>query len=155
MSGMSRETFASELRDSFLGVWIDDLSGFGTFPIECMKSNTPVVGKTPRMIPEWMGETDENGTLNLKDNGVWTNNINSIPDIVATMVGLYLEGGIPQNITNGMEETASNYTMENLRKNVESTYTNIIGAREVELQTLLTNTEEVEATKTETTVTNE
>jgi hypothetical protein len=33
--------------------------------------------------------------------------------------------------------------------------TNIIGAREVELQTLLTNTEEVEATKTETTVTNE
>jgi hypothetical protein len=120
-----------------------------------MKSNTPVVGKTPRMIPEWMGDTDENGTLNLKDNGVWTNNINSIPDIVATMVGLYLEGGIPQNITNGMEETASNYTMENLRKNVETTYTNIIGAREVELETLLTNTEEVETTKTETTVTNE
>jgi len=155
MSGMSRETFATELKDSFLGVWIDDLSGFGTFPIECMKSNTPVVGKTPRMIPEWMGDTDENGTLNLKDNGVWTNNINAIPDIVATMVGLYLEGGIPQNITSGMEETASNYTMENLRKNVETTYTNIIGVREVELQTLLTNAEEVEATKTETTVTNE
>ena len=155
MSGMSRETFATELRDSFLGVWIDDLSGFGTFPIECMKSNTPVVGKTPRMIPEWMGQTDENGTLQLKDNGVWTNNINSIPDIVATMVGLYLEGGIPQNITSGMEETASNYTMENLRKNVETTYTTIISQRQVELETLLTRAEEVETTKTETEVTNE
>lgn len=155
MSGMSRETFATELRDSFLGVWIDDLSGFGTFPIECMKSNTPVVGKTPRMIPEWMGQTDENGTLQLKDNGVWTNNINSIPDIVATMVGLYLEGGIPQNITSGMEETASNYTMEELRKNVETTYTTIISQRQVELETLLTRAEEVETTKTETEVTNE
>jgi len=155
MSGMARETFARELRDSFLGVWIDDISGFGTFPIECMKSNTPVVGKTPRMIPEWMGQTDENGTLQLKDNGVWTNNINSIPDIVATMVGLYLEGGIPQNITSGMEETASNYTMENLRKNVETTYTTIISQRQVELETLLTRAEEVETTKTETEVTNE
>jgi hypothetical protein len=155
MSGMARETFATELRDSFLGVWIDDISGFGTFPIECMKSNTPVVGKTPRMIPEWMGYTDENGTLQLKDNGVWTNSINSIPDIVATMVGLYLEGGIPQNITSGMEETASNYTMEALKKNVETTYATIISQRQVELETLLTRAEEVETTKTETEVTNE
>lgn len=155
MSGMARETFARELRDSFLGVWIDDISGFGTFPIECMKSNTPVVGKTPRMIPEWMGTTDENGTLQLKDNGVWTNNINSIPDIVATMVGLYLEGGIPQNITSGMEETASNYTMTELRKNVETTYTTIISQRQVELEILLKRAEEVETTKTETEVTNE
>ena len=33
-----------------------NLSSFGTFPIECMKSNTPVIGKIPRMVPEWMGK---------------------------------------------------------------------------------------------------
>ena len=47
MSGLPREDFAKELSKSFLGVWIDELSGFGTFPIECMKSNTPVIGKIP------------------------------------------------------------------------------------------------------------
>ena len=152
MSGMSRETFANELKDSFLGVWVDDLSGFGTFPIECMKTNTPVVGKIPRMIPEWMGHTDENGNTQLNENGVWTSNLNALPDIVATMVGLYLEGGIPQNLTNGMEETASKYTTEELRSNVETTYTNIINQRQVELETLLNRVEE--STKTETEVTN-
>ena len=152
MSGMSRETFANELKDSFLGVWVDDLSGFGTFPIECMKTNTPVVGKIPRMVPEWMGHTDENGNTQLNENGVWTSNLNALPDIVATMVGLYLEGGIPQNLTNGMEETASKYTTEELRSNVETTYTNIINQRQVELETLLNRVEE--STNSETEVTN-
>jgi hypothetical protein len=152
MTGMSRETFANELKDSFLGVWVDDLSGFGTFPIECMKTNTPVVGKIPRMVPEWMGHTDENGNTQLNENGVWTSNLNALPDIVATMVGLYLEGGIPQNLTNGMEETASKYTTEELRSNVETTYTNIINQRQVELETLLNRVEE--STNTETEVTN-
>ena len=41
MSGLSREDFATELSKSFLGVWIDELAGFGTFPLECMKTNTP------------------------------------------------------------------------------------------------------------------
>ena len=152
MTGMSRETFANELKDSFLGVWVDDLSGFGTFPIECMKTNTPVVGKIPRMVPEWIGHTDENGNTQLNENGVWTSNLNALPDIVATMVGLYLEGGIPQNLTNGMEETASKYTTEELRSNVETTYTNIINQRQVELETLLNRVEE--STNTETEVTN-
>ena len=154
MTGMSRETFATELKDSFLGVWVDDLAGFGTFPIECMKTNTPVVGKIPRMVPEWMGYTDENGNTQLNENGVWTSNLNALPDIVATMVGLYLEGGIPQNLTNGMEETATKYTTEELRNNVETTYTNILNQRQVELETLLTRLEETESTKTETEVTN-
>ena len=140
------------MKDSFLGVWVDDLSGFGTFPIECMKTNTPVVGKIPRMVPEWMGHTDENGNTQLNENGVWTSNLNALPDIVATMVGLYLEGGIPQNLTNGMEETASKYTTEELRSNVETTYTNIINQRQVELETLLNRVEE--STNSETEVTN-
>ena len=154
MSGMPRETFATELKDSFLGVWVDDLAGFGTFPIECMKTNTPVVGKIPRMVPEWMGQTDENGNTQLNDNGVWTSNLNALPDIVATMVGLYLEGGIPQNLTNSMEETATKYTMEGLRKNVETTYTNIINQRQIELETLLTKAEEKSVKNTEKEVTN-
>ena len=149
MSGLSRETFANELKDSFLGVWVDDLAGFGTFPIECMKTNTPVIGKIPRMVPDWMGTTNENGVVELKENGVWTSNLNSLPDVVATMIGLYLEGGIPNNITSAMEETATNYTMEELRTNIESVYTTIVNNRGVELETLLNRALETE-NKTET-----
>ena len=49
MSGIPREEFAKELSKSFLSVWIDELSSFGTFPIESMKCNTPVIGKIPRL----------------------------------------------------------------------------------------------------------
>ena len=47
MSGMSEKNL-KELGKSFLGVWVDEISSFGTFPIECMKSDTPVIGKIPR-----------------------------------------------------------------------------------------------------------
>jgi hypothetical protein len=142
MSGMAKETFAEQLRESFLSVWVDDLSGFGTYPIESMKSNTPVIGKIPRMVPEWMGVNDNNGNVQLKENGVWTSNINALPDIVATMVGLFLEGGIPENITSNMKETAKNYTMEELSKNISSVYENIVNERVVEVETLYKQEEE-------------
>jgi hypothetical protein len=148
MSGMERETFAEELRDSFLSVWVDDLSGFGTYPIESMKSNTPVIGKIPRMVPEWMGKNDNNGNVVLKENGVWTSNINALPDIVATMVGLYLEGGIPENIISNMSETAKDYTMDELKTNIEAVYGSIINERLAEVEVLLQQQEEKES-KTE------
>ena len=58
------------------------------------------------MVPEWMGKLDESGNLNLNDNGVWTANLNSLPDLIALMVGLYIEDSIPQNLTqeNGRDE---------------------------------------------------
>jgi hypothetical protein len=141
MSGMSREKFAEELRESFLSVWVDEISGFGTFPIESMKCDTPVIGKIPRMVPEWMGTTDDKGNVTLKENGIWTGNINALPDIVATMVGLFLESGIPPNVTSSMSETSKDYTMDELKTNVESTYGNIVNSRIIELSAMLKHEE--------------
>ena len=147
--GLTREEFATALSESFVGVWIDDMAGFGTFPIECMKSNTPVIGKIPRMIPEWMGELEDNGNLKLNDNGVWTSNLNAIPDLVATMVGLYMEDSIPTNITESMKSWSSKYSEEDLEANVTEVYTNIFNRRVVELSTILNNQKnEVEDTIT-------
>jgi hypothetical protein len=137
MSGMPREKFAEQLQECFVSVWIDDLAGFGTFPIESMKCNTPVIGKMPRMLPDWMGTTDEQGNAQLKENGVWTANINSIPDIVSTMVGLFLEGGIPEHLTENMKETAKLYTMDELKTNVVNSYESLRARRENELETFL------------------
>ena len=137
MSGLPREEFATELSKSFLGVWVDELSSFGTFPIESMKCNTPVVGKIPRLVPEWMGKVDENGNLKLNDNGVWTANLNAIPDIIATMVGLYLEDALPQNILDGMKEYKNQYNEKETVIAIKESYNRIFARRIVELQHLV------------------
>ena len=134
MSGLPREMFAKELSKSFVSVWIDELSSFGTFPLESMRTKTPVIGKIPRMVPEWMGSVDQKGNLNLNDNGIWTPNLNSIPDIIATMVGLYLEDAIPENILNGMSEWENKYSTEESDKILSEVYKNIFDRRIVELQ---------------------
>jgi hypothetical protein len=134
MSGLPREMFAKELAKSFVSVWIDELSSFGTFPLESMRTKTPVIGKIPRMVPEWMGSVDDKGNLNLNDNGIWTPNLNSIPDIIATMVGLYLEDAIPENILNGMTEWENKYSTEEADKILSEVYKNIFDRRIVELQ---------------------
>jgi hypothetical protein len=134
MSGLPREMFAKELSKSFVSVWIDELSSFGTFPLESMRTKTPVIGKIPRMVPEWMGSVDQKGNLNLNDNGIWTPNLNSIPDIIATMVGLYLEDAIPENILNGMSEWENKYSTEESDIILSEVYKNIFDRRIVELQ---------------------
>ena len=154
MAGLPRETFAKELGQSFLGVWVDELSSFGTFPLECMKSNTPVIGKIPRMVPEWMGTVDQNGNLNLNDNGIWTPNMNAIPDIIATMVGLYLEDALPQNIMVGMTEWENKYTEEESNKVLSEVYDGIFKRRIVELETTYNQLQEKEQVTTENTETN-
>ncbi len=149
MSGLPRKDFAKQLGESFVSVWLDELSGFGTFPIESMKCNTPVIGKIPRMVPEWMGTVDENGNLNLNDNGIWTANLNSIPDVVATMVGLYLEDALPENILNGMKEYQDKYTVETSEEILNEVYSKLFTNRAVELQTMVTKLQEQETVVTE------
>ena len=148
MSGMSREDFAGELSKCFLSVWVDEMSSFGTFPLESMKVNNPVIGKIPRMIPEWMGEVDETGNLLLNDNGIWTPNLNAIPDIIATMFGLYLEDAIPENILTGMVEWKDKYSTENFNNSIEVVYDNIFKRRILELEYSYTQLKEKEETVT-------
>jgi hypothetical protein len=149
MSGLPRKDFAKQLGESFVSVWIDELSGFGTFPLESMRCNTPVIGKIPRMVPEWMGTVDENGNLNLNDNGIWTANLNSIPDVIATMVGLYLEDALPENILNGMKEYQDKYSVETSEKVLLEVYERLFGKRIVELQSTIEQLEKQESVVTE------
>ena len=134
---MSRVEFAKELSKSFLGVWVDELASFGTFPLESIKCNTPVIGKIPRLVPEWMGSIDQNGNLNLIENGIWTNSVNTIPDLIATMVGLFLEDALPQNILNGMEEYKTKYSVEDTNIKIKEVYQRIFDRRIVELGSLI------------------
>ena len=107
LRGLSQDDFSKGLQDCLLGVWIDPTSGFGTFPLECMKSGVPVVGKIPNLKPSWMSEK----------NGIWIENQNQMVDVIADVVQTWLDhadmiGGIVarlagiKNIVWGVHHTA-------------------------------------------------
>lgn len=100
LRGLSVEEFSSAMSESFMSVWIDPTSSFGTFPLESMKKGVPVVGLAPNMIPEWMNE----------DNGIWLNNQNMIVDVVADFVQNWLEDNINPGLYEGMEKTVEKYS---------------------------------------------
>jgi hypothetical protein len=101
LRGLSEEEFANAMNDAFLGVWLDSTSSFGTFPIECMASGIPVIGKIPNLKPEWMNEK----------NGVWVENTLQIVDVIADFAQTWLEDSVLPTLYSEGETTANSYRM--------------------------------------------
>jgi hypothetical protein len=142
MRGMPRKTFARELKQCCLAVWIDDRAGFGTFPLEAMECGVPLIGKIPDMIPEWMITKDENGNESIKSNGVWTNTTTNIPELISTYMKLFLEDNIPSELTENMESTRGQYTPERQREIIGQVYGQLVANRKTEVEALKPKTEE-------------
>jgi hypothetical protein len=144
LRGLPKDQFANELTNACLAVWIDDPAGFGTFPIEAMECNTPVIGKIPNMIPEWMEETAKNGEVTLKNNGVWTNTTLNIPELIGTYMKVWFEDSVPQDLLDSMAETRGTYTLEKQRKAIEEIYGGIVASRREEITAMLPKETNVE-----------
>jgi hypothetical protein len=93
---LSEEEFANGIKECCLSVWIDETSAYGTFPLESIKSNVPVLGLVPNMVPDWMNE----------DNGLWINNKVQIVDFVADYLQNWLEDNVSENLSEGMKKTS-------------------------------------------------
>lgn len=100
LRGLSETEFANSIRDCFLNVWIDDKSGFGTFPLESMKSNVPLIGKVPDLRPDWMTE----------DNGIWLTDQTLIIDVIADFIQNWLEDNINPALFDEMKKTVEKYS---------------------------------------------
>ena len=137
LRGLPKTQFATELSKSCLAVWIDDQSGFGTFPLEAIESNTPVIGKIPNMVPEWMETTNENGVKVIKNNGIWTNTTLNIPELIANYLKVWFEDSLPQELLNGMEASKGQYTSEKQIASATEVYTKIFETRKTELSIVL------------------
>jgi hypothetical protein len=95
LRGLSETEFANAMKDSFVSVWIDSNSSFGTFPLESMKMGIPVIGLVPEMVPSWMNE----------DNGIWINNKLILVDVVSDFIQNWLEDNLNPELFNNMEKT--------------------------------------------------
>lgn len=106
MRGINQKEFSKFLKESFLSVWVDEVSAFGTFPLESMISGTPVIGKIPNLPHEWMSE----------NNGIWTSNTNEIIDYIATFTQNWLEDNIVDSLYEEMESSSQKYLNEENHK---------------------------------------
>jgi hypothetical protein len=95
MRNLTEKQFADGLKDVCLSVWIDDISSYGTFPLESMKTGVPVIGLVPNMLPKWINEK----------NGFWVNNKIQIVDFVADFLQSWLEDGIDEQLYTEMDNT--------------------------------------------------
>lgn len=137
LRGLPKRTFAEELGKSCLAVWIDDVSGFGTFPIEAIESDTPVIGKIPSLIPEWMQSNEGGDEISLNNNGVWTNNILSIPSLIAKYMEVWLEDSVPVELLEEIEKSKGQYTEEKQKIKIKEVYEGLVSQRRAEFVAVL------------------
>jgi biopolymer transport protein ExbD len=95
LRGLSEVEFAEAMKDSFISIWIDQTSSFGTFPLESMKMGIPVLGLVPDVVPSWMNE----------DNGLWVNNKTIIVDVLSDFIQNWLEDNLNPELFFNMDKT--------------------------------------------------
>ena len=100
LRGLSEIEFANSLRDCFVTVWIDDKSGFGTFPLESMKSGIPCIGKVPDLVPDWLNE----------ENGIWITDQTLFADVIADFIQNWLEDNIKPELYQQILQTAEKFS---------------------------------------------
>jgi hypothetical protein len=138
LRGLPRKTFAEQLGSSCLSIWVDNDSSFGTFPLESIQCETPVIGKIPEMIPEWMeADSDDKQMIKLKNNGIWTNNVLAIPNLIADYMRAWLEDSVSEEFTTQMIKSKDTYTKEKEDKAINDVYSKFVADRKVEFETIL------------------
>ena len=108
MVQMSYDEFATNLKECMVSIWIDDDSTFGTFPLESIKCNVPVIGRIPKNEPDWLSE-----------NGMWTYDESKIVEILSTYVLAWLDGvELTDEVKQKMKETLLPYDSEITKTNI-------------------------------------
>lgn len=133
LRGLSEKEFANSLRECFVSIWIDDDSAFGTFPLESMKSNVPVIGKVPNLAPDWMNE----------ENGIWITDKTLLPDVVADYAQNWLEDNIDPEIFEKMQKTVERYSdKQKFESTVVSLFEGYLTTRADSFENQISKTEE-------------
>ena len=133
LRGLSEKEFANSLKECFVSVWVDDKSGYGTFPLESMASNVPVIGKIPDLAPEWINE----------DNGVWITNQTLFPDVIADFIQNWLEDNIKPELYENMKKTIEKLpNKQEFESNLVSLFEGYLNFRADSFEQQITKTEE-------------
>ena len=121
------DEFPSILQECMCSVWLDEESTFGTFPLESMKCEVPVIGKIPNTEPDWLGE-----------NGIWSYDLTKIVELLGTYVLAWLEGiTITEEIKEKMKSTLLPYSDDIIDNNVISIFNSFKSTRMTTIENAL------------------
>jgi hypothetical protein len=128
---MRRIDFAKRLQENFAAIWIDRISSFGTFPLECMKSGTIPICLKPDLMPDFMIERDENGvSIKAIDGaGVWTENYYDLPTLASNVLINFLDDNISPEIYEKMNNVASKYNQIDSEIRLVEIYNELVNKR--------------------------
>jgi hypothetical protein len=133
LRGLSEVEFANSLKDCFVSVWIDNESGFGTFPLESMKCNVPVIAKIPNLPPSWMNE----------GNGIWITDQTLLSDVIADFIQNWLEDNIKPEIYDEMKKTSEQFSdKQKFESTLVSLFEGYFSTRAGAFEQQITKTEE-------------
>jgi hypothetical protein len=128
---MRRIDFAKRLQGNFAAVWIDRISSFGTFPLECMKAGVIPICLKPDIMPEYMIERDETGKgiKVVEGAGVWTENFYDLPVLIGEVLIKFLDDAIKPELYETMSKIVSKYNQKDAKTRLVEIYNDVINQR--------------------------
>lgn len=118
LNGLSREQFADALNEAAITVWVDNETNFGFVPLEAMKSGSILIGKVPEDIPDWMWDKEEN-TDDLTNAGIWVDDFNNLPNIIASVIRTWTLDSIPDTLFEKSQEIVTEFTEGKQLQNIK------------------------------------
>ena len=122
--------YADRLKEGCITVWDDIETPYGYSAVDAIASGNVVIGRIPDTIPEWMGDEE-----NIKDNGVWYQNIEQAPDLIARVVTSWIQDELPSELYNEMNKVEIR-RYKDWEKDVKDLFHNISMARKAEFVAL-------------------
>lgn len=144
---LDRKAFAERLSENFASIWVDRISSFGTFPLECMRVGNIPIGLIPDIAPEYLFDViDGKKHFNL-DSGFWCDNIYELPSLIGDAISLFLDDSFDSEYYLKMANIAEKYTQENSKEQLIKIYDKFVSDRvkiiESAIQTLENKNKEV------------
>ena len=131
LRGMSQEMLCEALNDGILTIWVDDNTNFGYTALQAMRCGSLVLGKLPKLLPDWC-LTDKNGEKELTKACLWFDNMNALPQMLASIVRSWTMDEIPENVYENISLLNDKYTKESFVKNIDKTYEGLFDGRKEE-----------------------
>lgn len=122
LRGLDQETLSTALRETPITVCIDAETNFGYVELEALRCGSILLAKIPSTPSDWNLETDKNGEQHLTDACVWFDNIDSVPDMLASIIRTWTLDRIPSEVYNNLHKFDLMFTPEQQSKEIERVY---------------------------------
>ena len=126
LRGLDQETLSNALMESPITVCVDENTNFGFVTLEALRCGSIVLSKVPNTLSDWNIEDDK-----LTDACLWFDNIDDVPDMLASLVYHWTTDTIPEEVYENIHKLDNMYTPETQEKEVLYTYETEIFSRRV------------------------